>query len=113
MDINIAIVGFGYWGKNIVRNFNSLDSCHIKYVCEKDRSKGEQCKQMYSSVEIISDLVLALEDSDVNEIFVYSPLTCESRNGICSRCYGIDLGSDKIVDLGEAVGTVRCCGDLR
>jgi len=39
-------------------------------------------------------------------VSVFSPLTCESRHGVCSKCYGLDLGKDKQVDIGEAVGTV-------
>jgi DNA-directed RNA polymerase subunit beta' len=47
-----------------------------------------------------------IENSDVKELKVYSPMTCESKAGICAKCYGVDLGKDEIVDLGEAVGTV-------
>ncbi len=39
-------------------------------------------------------------------VSVYSPLTCESKHGVCSKCYGLDLGKDQLVDIGEAVGTV-------
>ncbi len=47
-----------------------------------------------------------IEKSGVEEVFVRSPLTCKSHEGICSMCYGMDLGRNKQVDLGEAVGTV-------
>ncbi|HMP67188.1 MAG TPA: DNA-directed RNA polymerase subunit beta' [Candidatus Paceibacterota bacterium] len=47
-----------------------------------------------------------IEDSNVDEVMVRSPLTCETHRGICSKCYGTDLGRDEIIDLGEAVGTV-------
>jgi DNA-directed RNA polymerase subunit beta' len=44
--------------------------------------------------------------SGVAEIKVRSPLTCELQHGICSKCYGIDLGRGTMVDLGSAVGIV-------
>ncbi len=47
-----------------------------------------------------------IEDSTVAEVMVRSPLTCETKRGICSKCYGVDLGKDELIDLGEAVGTV-------
>jgi DNA-directed RNA polymerase subunit beta' len=47
-----------------------------------------------------------VEDSGATESTVFSPLTCKSIQGICQKCYGIDLGRNHLVDLGEAVGIV-------
>jgi DNA-directed RNA polymerase subunit beta' len=47
-----------------------------------------------------------IENSDVQKIFVRSPLACKTLHGICSKCYGMDLGKGTLVDVGEAVGTV-------
>jgi DNA-directed RNA polymerase subunit beta' len=47
-----------------------------------------------------------LELSNVQEIFVRSPLTCELRFGLCVQCYGLDLGRGNPVQLGAAVGIV-------
>ncbi len=44
--------------------------------------------------------------SSIQEIKVRSPLTCELQHGICSKCYGLDLGRGTMVDLGSAVGIV-------
>src|SRR5204863_8111157 len=48
----------------------------------------------------------AIENAGVTQITVRSPLTCKTLNGICIKCYGADLGKNKVVELGEAVGTV-------
>ncbi|MCA9953233.1 MAG: DNA-directed RNA polymerase subunit beta' [Anaerolineales bacterium] len=42
----------------------------------------------------------------VDEVYVYSPMTCEMRRGICAKCYGIDLARGKPVEQGTAVGLV-------
>jgi DNA-directed RNA polymerase subunit beta' len=47
-----------------------------------------------------------IEDLHLEQVYVRSPMTCESHKGICSKCYGIDLGNNVLVDVGEAVGTV-------
>lgn len=47
-----------------------------------------------------------IEESGVKEVIVRSPVTCASVHGVCQKCYGADLGKNKLVDLGEAVGTV-------
>jgi len=47
-----------------------------------------------------------LENSPITEVWVRSPLTCKTEKGICAHCYGYDLGRNKMVELGEAVGTI-------
>jgi DNA-directed RNA polymerase subunit beta' len=47
-----------------------------------------------------------VEAAGIEEVSVFSPLTCKTKNGICVKCYGLDLGKDETVDLGEAVGTI-------
>ncbi len=43
-------------------------------------------------------------DSDIKEVSVRSGLTCDSHYGVCRRCYGWSLTSNKLVDIGEAIG---------
>ena len=48
----------------------------------------------------------AIEESQVQEIRIRSVLICETRNGVCGKCYGRDLARGTIVNLGEAVGVI-------
>ncbi|WP_422466398.1 DNA-directed RNA polymerase subunit beta' [Endozoicomonas sp. ALC013] len=50
--------------------------------------------------------VKRLETMNVDEMRVRSPITCETRHGICSKCYGRDLGRGHLVNKGEAVGVI-------
>jgi DNA-directed RNA polymerase subunit beta' len=50
--------------------------------------------------------VEAIEEARVQEIRIRSALTCETRNGICAKCYGRDLARGTPVNLGEAVGVI-------
>ncbi|MSR87849.1 MAG: DNA-directed RNA polymerase subunit beta' [Candidatus Zambryskibacteria bacterium] len=47
-----------------------------------------------------------IDASNVESVNVRSPLGCKSIYGVCINCYGTDLGNNKVVELGEAVGTV-------
>jgi len=47
-----------------------------------------------------------IEGAGFEEVFVRSPLTCRTTHGICQMCYGLDLGRNHLVDLGEAVGII-------
>ncbi len=52
------------------------------------------------------DRVRRIANSTVQEIKVRSPFTCELTHGICTKCYGLDLGRGKMVEVGSAVGIV-------
>ncbi len=47
-----------------------------------------------------------IEDAGIEEVRIRSVLTCETRRGVCARCYGADLSTGKMVEIGEAVGTM-------
>jgi DNA-directed RNA polymerase subunit beta' len=47
-----------------------------------------------------------IEALGVEKVFVRSPLTCKTIHGICQQCYGLDLGRNHLVNIGEAVGIV-------
>ena len=59
-----------------------------------------------SNVLIDKDLMRKIVNTGVEEVYVRSPLTCESAQGICVQCYGQDLGRGKLVSSGAAVGIV-------
>jgi DNA-directed RNA polymerase subunit beta' len=47
-----------------------------------------------------------IQKAGVEKVFIRTPLTCKTAHGICQMCYGLDLGRNKLVDLGEAVGII-------
>jgi DNA-directed RNA polymerase subunit beta' len=59
-----------------------------------------------SGDEIDEDIAKAITDSPLEEIYIRSALTCETRYGICSKCYGRSLSSRKLAEKGEAVGVI-------
>ncbi len=52
------------------------------------------------------ELADAVDETGIKEVQVYSPMTCELKQGICAKCYGIDLGRGEPVHLGSAVGII-------
>ncbi|HLT28279.1 MAG TPA: DNA-directed RNA polymerase subunit beta', partial [Zeimonas sp.] len=52
------------------------------------------------------DTVEEIERIGVDEVRVRTPLTCETRYGLCAKCYGRDLGRGSLVNTGEAVGVI-------
>jgi len=56
--------------------------------------------------EIDETLVARIEDAGLEKVKIRSVLTCQSRRGICAKCYGRDLARGHLVNLGEAVGVI-------
>ena len=56
--------------------------------------------------EITEGLIKVIEEAGVDRVLVRSPLTCQSKRGICARCYGRDLARGRQVNVGEAVGVI-------
>tara|TARA_R100000306_G_scaffold54893_1_gene52513 strand:- start:3812 stop:8026 length:4215 start_codon:yes stop_codon:yes gene_type:complete len=70
----------------------------------KDPSTGEVLAPADTYID--EELSLALEASGVSTIKVRSPLTCETRVGVCATCYGRDLARGTKVNMGEAIGVI-------
>jgi DNA-directed RNA polymerase subunit beta' len=55
---------------------------------------------------LVEDVVETIESLGIDEVKVRTPLTCETRYGLCGKCYGRDLGRGYMVNVGEAVGVI-------
>jgi DNA-directed RNA polymerase subunit beta' len=56
--------------------------------------------------ELTEELSKEIEDAGIEELEIRSILTCESKRGVCARCYGRNLATSKMVQIGEAVGVI-------
>ncbi|MFO7828540.1 MAG: DNA-directed RNA polymerase subunit beta', partial [Bacteroidales bacterium] len=56
--------------------------------------------------EVTEDVAKKIEESPIEQIEIRSVLTCESKNGVCTKCYGRNLATGKMVQRGEAVGVI-------
>ncbi len=59
-----------------------------------------------SGEEITEDMAKAIQNSPIERVEIRSVLTCESKKGVCARCYGRNLSTGKMVQKGEAVGVI-------
>jgi DNA-directed RNA polymerase subunit beta' len=59
-----------------------------------------------SNEEIDEEKVAEIEDAGLERVKIRSVLTCQSRQGVCIRCYGRDLARGHMVNLGEAIGVI-------
>jgi DNA-directed RNA polymerase subunit beta' len=59
-----------------------------------------------AGIEIDEELATRIDDSGLERVKIRSGLTCEAKRGVCVMCYGRNLGSGRLAELGEAVGII-------
>ena len=59
-----------------------------------------------SNTEISEELASTIQESGIERVKIRSVLTCASRRGVCAHCYGRDLSTGRLVELGMAVGVI-------
>ncbi|MDP9087692.1 MAG: DNA-directed RNA polymerase subunit beta' [Pseudomonadota bacterium] len=76
-------------------------------VVSEDVSVASSGEVLVKAGALIDEkLVKLLEKMGVDQVMVRSPITCETRYGVCAQCYGRDLGRGHRINIGEAVGVI-------
>jgi predicted dehydrogenase len=68
--INLGVIGCGYWGPNLIRNFNNINGFNVKYACDLDIDKLNKIKQKYREINIVTDYKRILNDEDVSCVII-------------------------------------------
>lgn len=68
--INIGIVGYGYWGPNLVRNFAEVETCQVKYVCDRLQRNLSKAQRRYPGMAVTKDYEVLLNDSELSAVIV-------------------------------------------
>ena len=71
------------------------------------RDPGNEKKVLIADGSVLDEKAVALlEERNIDQVLVRSPVTCHTRYGVCRKCYGRDLGRGHLVNMGEAVGVI-------
>jgi len=72
---NVAIIGFGYWGPNIVRNFTNHPECEVKYICDLGAEARKRASLQYPDIEIINEPDIIFSDKEVDIVAIVTPVS--------------------------------------
>ena len=76
-------------------------------VCDSLYQPGDSTKMLARAGDILTVLQAeAIDDAGIDSVRIRSTLTCESKRGVCAKCYGINLANGVVVGQGEAVGII-------
>ena len=73
--LTIGVIGYGYWGPNVVRNFNSILGASVVSVCDLDQSALYKAKKNYAGMQITRDCNDIINSSDIDAVAIITPVS--------------------------------------
>lgn len=73
--VNVGIIGCGYWGPNLVRNFSAVDNCYVKYCCDVDSNRLKYIQKLHPFLKITNEYKRVIEDASVNAVVIATPVS--------------------------------------
>lgn len=86
--LNVAVIGCGYWGPNLIRNFSSLPGCRVKRICDVDDKRLEHMKRLYPAVEPTRNVDEVVHDAEIDAVVVATPVHLHHDLGLRSLLAG-------------------------
>ena len=74
-NLKIAVIGYGYWGPNLVRNFTNLENCTVSHVADELPRRLEKVKKLYPVINTTSSLNQILENPEIDCIVIATPVS--------------------------------------
>src|SRR5664280_383879 len=72
--INVGVVGCGYWGPNLIRNFRALPDCNLKMMCDVSEERLRHLRTLYPEVNGATDYNHMLNGADVDAVVIATPV---------------------------------------
>lgn len=72
--INLGIVGLGYWGPNLVRNFSEVDNCYVAMACDSDERRLKPIKRRYPYIEATTKYKDLVDAKEIDAIAIATPV---------------------------------------
>jgi|YelNatPaOPRAMG01_1025707.scaffolds.fasta_scaffold03091_10 DNA-directed RNA polymerase subunit beta' len=93
--------------KDVEQEREPLGERIIGRVAQQDVYNPRTDELIVASGEMITEEIAEkIEDANIDSVYIRTVLTCESKRGVCAKCYGRNLSNGKLVEVGEAVGII-------
>jgi UDP-2-acetamido-3-amino-2,3-dideoxy-glucuronate N-acetyltransferase len=101
-EASVAVVGCGYWGKNLVRNFAELG--RLKWICDANQARGQSQAKAYANVHATDEIEDILSDSSVNAVVIATPAALHYSHAKRALARGKDVFVEKPLALTYSEG---------
>lgn len=73
--IDVAVIGCGYWGPNLIRNFNQIQGSNVSRVCDLNPDRLTRIREGYPSIKVTQDYMDILRSRDVEAVVIATPVS--------------------------------------
>src|ERR1700756_3322744 len=80
--LRVGVVGLGYWGPNLARNFSAISGCEVVYLCDADPSARERLAQSFPGAIPTGDLGELLDDPSLDAVVLATPVPTHAELAI-------------------------------
>ena len=101
---NIGLIGMGYWGPNLYRNFSNNKSFSVKYICDINKNNLNKINLESSNIIRVSNYKEILKDKNINSIVISTPVA--SHYNIAMDC--LNAGKNIFVEKPLADSSIKC-----
>ena len=84
----IGIIGCGYWGPNLIRNFSSIKDCRVKYICDLDAERLATVHEQFPQTTPVSDFKQLLADPELDAVAIATPVSTHHPLAIAALSAG-------------------------
>ena len=92
--VEIGQVGLGAWGKNLLRNFTTLNQCHVKMACDSDATQCAKTSEMFPGVVLTNKYEDIVEDDKIEAVIIATPPATHYQMAVKA----IEAGKDVFVE---------------
>ena len=82
--IRVALIGFGYWGPNLLRNFAEIEDAEVKLVCDPRPDLARRIGARYPSVELVGRFEDVIARTDIDALVIATPPQCHAPMGMAA-----------------------------
>ena len=86
--IRVGIIGYGYWGPHITRNFHGIEDCEVAVVCDKNPAALRRVQHTYPDIHTTCDLSEVLTSPDIDAVAVITPVWTHFELAKAALCNG-------------------------
>jgi len=102
--VRVGVVGLGYWGPNLLRNFNNLSDAEATWAADLNSDRLRHIGNLYPSVRTTSDYRQILDDSDVDAVIIATPADSHCK----LACEVLEAGKHVFIEKPMAVSSEEC-----
>jgi predicted dehydrogenase len=72
--VKFGVIGYGYWGPNVVRNLDQLEGCTVITVCDRNSTARQRVHQTYAHVKVLSQTADLISSTEIDAIAIVTPV---------------------------------------